>query len=164
MRHLLSNTSKLALYSVIAGAVFAALALFVPTYILIPIMNAICIGVVLTVTIIFSPLIARSLHDKSFDRVSQLMVGMLLMWLSLLGSRGASIYINITGRSEEVTSSPVIAFLAYMAIIGGVLHVTAPGIVSTNDWAKNRRVLVAGVVSGAILGCLVLWLQHKYHP
>lgn len=164
MRHLLSKTSKLALYSVAAGAVFAALALFVPNNVLLPIMNAVCIGIVCSVTIVFLPLIQRSIKDKSFDRVSQLMIGMLLMWLSLIGSRGANIYIGITGKADEVAASPVVAFLAYMAIMGGVLHLTAPALVSQSEWQRNRKVLTIGVVSGLVLALVVLLLQSIYNP
>lgn len=162
MRHLLSKTSRLALFSVAAGAVFAALALFVPNSILLPVMNALCIGIVCTVTVVFTPLIKRSLQDKSFDRVSQLMVGMLLMWLSLIGFRGANLYIAITGKAAEVASSPVIAFLAYMAILGGVLHVTAPAVISQSDWKKNRKTLAIGVAAGLLLAIAVLVLQAVY--
>lgn len=88
------------------------------------------------------------------------MVGMLLMWLSLMGSRGASIYINITGNADDIVNSPVIAFLAYMAIIGGVLHVTAPGITNPNDWSKNKTALKIGIAASIPLAILILILQN----
>ena len=161
MRHLLSLRSRAALFVLLAGVVFALLALVIPKQVLLPVMNAACIGIVGTVTVIFSPLIVRAFKDKEFDRVSQLMIGMLLMWLSLLGSRFTSLYINITG-DVSVAQSPVVAFLAYMAVLGGALHITAPSFVP-NSKESIRRNFILGATVGVALTVLTLIAQWKYN-
>lgn len=160
MRHLLSLRSRAALFVLLAGVVFALLALVVPKHILLPVMSAACVGIVGTVTVIFSPLIIRALKDKEFDRVSQLMIGMLLMWLSLLGSRFTSLYIDITG-DVSVSQSPVVAFLAYMAVIGGALHITAPGFVP-NSKKSIKRNFALGALVGVVLTVCTWVAQWKY--
>jgi uncharacterized membrane protein YecN with MAPEG domain len=124
-------------------------------------MNAVCIGIVGTVTIVYTPLMIRASKDHKFDRVSQLVTGMFLMWASLLGSRFANLYINITGDSASVVNSPVVTLLAYMAIIGGVLHISGP---STYDqeWRRDRRSLILGSLAGVLLSIAALFLQYRY--
>lgn len=156
-RHLLNPSTRLAFGALLAGLVFAVLAIFVPTNILLPVMNSICLGVVGAVTIVFAPLIARLFRDKEFDRVSQLIAGMLLMWLSLLGSRFTSLYVSITGN-VDIVNSPVIAFLAYLAIIGGVLHISAPGIVD-KEWKYNRKTLRGAIAVGVIIAVIAIYAQ-----
>jgi hypothetical protein len=152
---------KLALFGVMAGCLFALLTLVVPNETLLPVMNALCIGIVGAVTVAYAPLMLRAFRDHAFDRVSQLISGMFLMWFSLLGSRGASLYINITGDSASVVNSPVVTFLAYMAIIGGVLHVSGPGTVE-QEWKYDRRGLMFGAIAGTLLAIAALFLQYHY--
>lgn len=153
--------SKMALLSVGAGGLFALLALVVPNERLLPIMNGICIGIVGTVSVVYWPLLVRAWGDHQFDRVSQLVVGMFLMWLSLLGSRMASLYINITGDSASVANSPVITFLAYMAIIGGVLHISGPAAID-HSWQIDQKSLCRGFIFGTVVAVIAVYVQYQY--
>jgi hypothetical protein len=153
-----SPFSRLATYGIAAGIAFALLSLVFPNEFLLTVFNSLCIGIVGVVTIVFFPLMRRAWHDKAFDRISQLVTGMALMWLSLLGSRLASLYISITNDANGVAQSPVVTFIAYIAILGGVLHISAPGM-SKSEWKYDKRTLGVGVGVGIIIAIIAFALQ-----
>lgn len=161
--HKFISSRKLVLFAVIAAALYAVLALLLPERFLMELFNGVFLGVVGAVSVVFFPLAIRAIRNKTFDRVSQLVVGIILTWFSLIGSRALSVLINATGEATRIAASPIIGLLAYMAILGGVLHVTAPGMVE-NEWKYNKGLLACGLFVGFIVAGIAIFVQRNGLP
>lgn len=160
MRQILK--SRLAQFGAIAVITYVMLVITVPNMILLSLMNSLFLGVVGMVTIVFFPLFIRALKDKAFDRVTQLTIGIILTWFSMIGGRIASVMITTTGEASRIAISPYIAAIAYLAIVGGILHVTAPGMVE-HEWRYNKRLLVVGLLVGLLIASGTIFLQTHGH-
>lgn len=161
--HRIISSRKLLLLTIAATIVYSLLVALVPTRLLMEILNALFIGIVGAVTIVFFPLFLRSIRLKKFDRVSQLTMGIILTWVSLIINRTLSIYINATDNDVRAMLAPAIAFAAYVAILGGILHISAPGMVE-DHWKYNKGVLFLGIVFGVILAGTAIYLQQSGLP
>lgn len=145
------------------NAALAALGLYllsiiiVPAHVLIPILNGIFLGLVGAVTVVFFPLFWRSIRQKRFDRVAQLTIGIILTWASLILSRSASTINRIVGP-EAVTNTHLVTLAAYLAILGGVLHVTAPGMLE-DKLRYNRGLLALSLLIGGVIAGVAIYLQ-----
>jgi len=126
-------------------------AYFVPSYILIQIMNYIVIAVAVAVIISFMPSVLVALkRGYPIDRVAQLTIGITLAWVAStmirLWSAGGRIL-----ELEWMRNSPVIAFCLFLSACAGILHLTAPGAIDGHIPSKNW--VIVGVAVGA--GCLI---------
>lgn len=158
--HRLISSRKLALFGVAAAFLYAALVVFVPSRFLVEVFNGVFLGVVGTVTVVFFPLFWRAIRVREFDRVSQLTIGIILTWFSLILSRSVSVLIEATEESVRAQAAPVIAFAAYLAILGGILHITAPGMVETK-MRYNKRLLFVGLAIGGLIATGAILFQRS---
>lgn len=146
--------------ALIAAIVYIALAVLVPSRYLIEVLNGLFLGLVAAVTIVFFPLFLRAVQTKNFDRVSQLTIGIILTWCSLIVSRSLNTIGRVTGTMDTISSSQFVAFAAYLAIVGGILHVTAPGMVE-DKLRYNKGLLLLAVVIGSVVATVAVILQRK---
>lgn len=145
--------------AVIALLLYLIATVILPTRVFIEILNGIFLGLVVAVTVVFFPLFRRAVVQRNFDRVAQLTIGIILTWASLILSRSASAIGRITGNTEAIAQSPIIPVAAYLAILGAILHVTAPGML--DDRLKYNKGLLAGaILAGAAFACLTIYLQR----
>ena len=133
---------KMALFGALA-IMYVVLRLAVPQPWLSDIMNSLFLGITGTVTVVFAPLAWRAFQDRAFNRVSQLTFGILLTWVSLFGAK-------LVGHVSQTYYPDISLFLSYLAIIGGVLHVTAAGM-DGPEWRYHRSLLLCGLLSGLAL-------------
>lgn len=136
----------------IAAALFAAyfaVAAFVPFKPLIEILNWGLIGVAGAVTIAYAPVAWRALAAERIDQVQQLTLGICLTWIAAIMMRLWAVAWRATGSPDWMLNSKVVGFFVYAAILGGVLHLTAPGAVDGR--VPRRNWVTLGVAIGAAL-------------
>lgn len=146
---------RLAMWALVAALLFTVIEWLVPNAAVIAIFNGIFLGVIVAIGIVYAPLVWYSLKLNRFDRVSQLSVGIGLLWLSTAVARGWSFYFRYKGAPQAWQNSWVISLIAYLAIIGGALFVTAPGYPPVDAtepialWGANRKLLLTlGAIGG----------------
>lgn len=123
-------TRTLLLAALLASLGFALLANVVPTSSLINVLNGVFMGVMAAVLVIWVPGLYRALRQRRFGRVSQLVVGISLIWVAMGLQRGFSVFFRSVGQPNWLSNSPWLALIIYIAVIGGILHIIAP---STSD-------------------------------
>lgn len=150
------NRRNLALWATILISLFFILSWLIPEPPFISLLNGVFFGISIAVAIVYSPLIWDSLRHSRFDRVAQLSIGIGLIWLSMFLQRGWSSFNRLFGDIGTAANSPVVAFLVFMAIVGGSLFVTAPGYYEAVELqprfgGNNRHLLVIlGLLGGTL--------------
>jgi len=149
--------SKLIMWAAIHICFFILISTFVPRLILMTVLNGVFLGIVVAVTIVYLPIVWQTFRKNEVDRVSQLAIGISLIWASIAGQRLYWIIWHNYGMPESWRSNPFLAFMSFISIIGGGLFVTAPGFPPSNSteeaefWGTNRNMLVAlGVLGGVV--------------
>lgn len=146
--------------ALLATVVYLLGAWLIPPRYFIEILNGLFLGLVASVTIVFFPLFIRAIQTKNFDRVSQLTIGIMLTWFSLIVSRSLNTAGRIGGDIATIANSQFVSVAAYLAIIGGILHITAPGMVE-DRLRYNRGLLVLSGVIGAAVAVVAIYLQRN---
>lgn len=142
------SRARLFMWAIIHSFIFVTLSTFVPRLALMTILNGIFLGIVVAVVIVYTPLVWFTFKKNNVDRVSQLALGIALIWVSIAGQRLYWIVWHANGMPEEWRSNPFLAALAFIAIIGGGLFVTAPGYPPEGSpdeiefWGANRNMLL----------------------
>lgn len=164
MKYLLPT--KVASWAVILTALFAIVSTLVPRVEFLTILNGIFLGIATAVIIVYSPLGWYSLRKNRTDRASQLALGIGLLWFSIFGQRLYWIVWHYHGSPLSWQSNPFLAFMAFLAIIGGSLFVSAPGYPAPNDdipvtlWGGNRKLLFSlGAIGGVITFALSIYFE-----
>jgi hypothetical protein len=146
---------KLVLWALFAACLYVLLAYTVPAVTLIAILNGIFLGVAVAVTIVYAPLIWFSMFKFKFDRVSQLSVGIGLLWFSVIAQRFWSFLFRYKGSPEAWLNGYFISAIGFVSIIAGILFVTAPAyppdppIEPIDLWGGNRKLLIVlGLLGG----------------
>lgn len=142
---------------------FVALLITLPARVVVDLMNGIFLGVVGSVMVAFFPLIVRFLDSKTFDRVSQLTVGIVTLWVVVIVGRVMSVIINATGPEMREKLLPYIACLAYVGVVAGVLQLSATGTVD-GQWRYNRGLVAAAVAFGVTVACVAIYVQRVGLP
>jgi hypothetical protein len=133
-------------------------ALLDPT-IFIVLLNSLFFGVSVSVIYVLWPLAWRAIKTHQFDRVSQLSVGIIVSWLSVVSVRIASAISHNIGKLGYFATSPIISLSTYMSILGGILYITAPGMADAR-LKYNRGALAASVIIGICLAVTAYYFQN----
>ncbi len=146
---------RLIMWAVIALLIYTLLALTVPPPMLIAILNGVFLGVAVAVTIVYAPLVWFTIFKFKFDRVSQLAVGIGLLWASVIAQRFWSFLFRYNGSPASWLNGYFISAVTFASIVAGILFVTAPGYppesrpIPVELWGANRKLLtVLGTIGG----------------
>jgi len=149
--------SKVFSWAWLIAGLFSIVAYFVPRVLLTSVLNGMFLGVFVAVAIVYMPLVWYSVRKGSFDRVSQLSVGIALLWVSVAGQRIYWLIWQANGLPQSWQFNQLLSGLILLSIIGGGLFVTAPGYPpdGVSDpigvWGANRRLLLwLGALGGLI--------------
>lgn len=145
--------------ALVAAGVYLLGVVLLPQSVFIELLNGLFLGMIVAVTVVFFPLFWRSVRQRRFDRVAQLTIGIILTWLSLILSRSASTYSRILGDTSTMTGSHVVTLAAWLAIVGGILHVTAPGMLD-DKLRYNRGLLLLAALIGVGVAAVAIILQR----
>jgi hypothetical protein len=167
MKRLVSNmtTAKLLIWAVIASILFLIAKIFIPNPPLINLLNGIFFGVSVAVAIVYSPLIRYSLTYNKFDRVSQLSIGIGLIWVSMAFQRLWAGYNRFFGSPLNAANSTETALIVYIAILGGILFVSAPGYADTQPpvfGGENRKLLLIFGMLGGLATSIMYFLLDPH--
>lgn len=103
----------------------------------------------LAVVMAYASIFAGALMSSRPDRVEQLSAGIVLSWVStLLVSMWALLY-RLGGRPAWMLDSDIYGYLIHLQVLGGILHITAPGAVGGG--IPRRNWISLGVASGVTL-------------
>lgn len=130
---------------------YFGLQIVLPPETIVMVYNGAFLGLVVSVTASYWPMIARAYSRRDFDSVSQLSVGIVCTWAALV----LMFSVNAFGLHLGVTFQ---ALASYLAVIGSILHVTAPGTVG-NRLQFNRGWLVVSALIGAAVTAVALYFQ-----
>lgn len=145
-------------FTAVALAVFLTLLNLMPTPRFVELMNSIFIFVAVAFGIVLAPGIWRAVIKRDFDRASQAAVGIVCLMLSIVVSRIGNVAGRILGDFDRVANSPLIAVAVYLAIIGSLLLVTAPGMVE-GKWRYNRGLVIGAITAGLVMAVVVYFAQ-----
>ena len=124
-------------------------------------MNAILLLVAISVLIAYFKPICYAVATGKIDRIDYLIMGVVLSWLSTILNRLWSTIYRSTGQPSWMFESDVLGYFIWMAIIGGILHLAAPGAIDGKVPTKNW-IRVGVAVSGGIgLAMVLLWLRFS---
>jgi hypothetical protein len=129
---------KLVAWTAALAALFMLLVFLIEPRQLIDILNGVFLGVAIAVTMVYGPLLFHTLKHSTFDRVSQLSVGISVLWFAAVLSRAYSAYYRYMGGGDTMLNSPVVSAVSYLCIVAGILFITAAG-----KKARHSRVACA---------------------
>lgn len=138
---------------------FLFMLLIIPSRIVVEIMNGVFLGIVGAMVIVYTAPLWTLIKSRGFSRVAQMVVGILLLWLSVALSRGLSVAVNVAGDDVRPRLMPAIAAVAFLGIVAGILQLAATGTVD-EKWRYNRDLLGAGVVAGIVIAGVTIWVQR----
>lgn len=142
---------------VVAG--YWSLAWLVPNKILIAVLNMTLIAVCVMVLFVYAPYALQLWKHTKLDKVQQLTLGIVVSWLGLLLARSWVVTIWTFDQLAWMRSSAFIGFYVFLAIIAGVLHITAPR--SEDEpmisWTLSQRIGIT-VLFGGVAATILYFL------
>lgn len=138
---------------------YALLYALMPMSLLIEVLNGLFLGVAVAVIAVYSPLLMRAFKAKEFDRVSQFAVGITCIGISSVMNRAVNAFGRIFDAEYNILNSPWVGLSAFVAIIGGILFITAPGMES-GKLAYNKKHVAWGLLAGSVVAAVMIYLQQ----
>lgn len=142
-------------FTFFAVATYIVLWAVFPLSMLIDLINGLFFGVCISVLMVLIPLVGRAIVTPTFDRVSQLTMGMFIVWIAVTTMRAFSVFRRATEQTNLV-NSPVISAASWMAIIGGLLYISAPGMVGPE--LKHNKFFLCLVMVVGIMFAIVTFI------
>lgn len=139
---------------------------FLPFVTMMEFLNGVALAVAIAVTIAYAPVWVEALTQDRPDRVGQLTLGIGCTWGAFILSRMWSISWRGSGQPDWMENSPVVGFFVYMTILGGILHLTAPGAIDGDVPRRNWILIGITIGGGLVLGLAFLgWrVAHIFEP
>jgi hypothetical protein len=120
-------------------------------------LNFIMVSVAAAVVFTYLPPVFAALRMGKLDRVSQLTLGIAVAWVGYLINRiWANAILVFPDHSDWMRTSPVIGFYVLLTILGGVLHLTAPGAISHSIPARNWAWVGIAFAIGFLMGSVAI--------
>ena len=153
--------SEIVLYVLLSLLCYLMLNAMLPAALLIQLLNAAFFGVSVAVLLSLLPLVMRAISHAQFDRISQLSVGIAISWFAIVIMHLNVVLWRSLNHPHWLFNSPLTSFASFLAIIGGILYIAAPGLLNVRD-KQNRGILVFSVVTGIILAIFIFSLQTQH--
>lgn len=93
------------------------------------------------------------------SRDYQLLLGINIAWLGTFLRSAFIIWWRVGPHGEAPIASDWVTFFNAMIMLGGVLHITAPGVIENKVPPRNWLLLGAAVGAGLTIGWLLLAVQ-----
>ena len=139
---------------VLSAAAFVAYwiaAVVVPGAVLREMFNALAFGTAVVITITWFSAAARAMRLNAPTGDWLLVLGVFLMWLTVLMQRVYVIAFNWSGRPESWTDSALPGFFPYSFALAGMLFIAAPGVHSDRLGSRTIWAIIAAVALGSAL-------------
>lgn len=109
----------------LAGLYFGAVAVL-PLPLLFGALDGAFFGVAVAVTVIYAPVFWRAAVLPT-DRAALLALGVGLSWAAFLATKLLATLYRINNETELTEANKVIGFFILLGVVGGALHIIAPG-------------------------------------
>lgn len=140
--------------------IFHILSIFLSRTAMVQVLNTLSIPISIAILIMYAPAWCKTLRKKGrhLEGHEALSLGIGACWVSDCGTRIYSIFWNALDAPLWLTGSYILPFLLYLNVLGGTLHITAPG--AMEGGAPTRNMVYLGVVGGiaALLLLTLIWL------
>ncbi len=146
------------------GLFFVAFIYLFPGGAAIEILNAVFIGIAVSIAMLFRNVtIATILGRSEYKRAQRMALGLTVMWIGANLRTLQSILYRSLDDGQWLLNLPLGALITYLFIIGGYLQMTSPGFKSSSKFLHGMsRVRVAWAIVLSILTAAVLiWLQRS---
>jgi|WetSurMetagenome_2_1015567.scaffolds.fasta_scaffold542253_2 hypothetical protein len=121
-------------------------------------LNGAFVGAGITYIIAFSDILRDAVTGKGpYDRVRQMALGMIIVWCALVVGIIASVYGRASGR--YMSYSELTPMSRYLAIVGGIVQITAPDIGQGLFYGRDRRLLIFALGVGIIVALVLILVQ-----
>lgn len=145
-------------YLLLSGAVFVLLSMWLTPAALLMVTNSLFIGTMVSITVSYGGILLPTiLNRKPYDDVSQMAIGILMSWASIGMLIAGSIYILAIDAPITVLLWGAVA--RWIAINGAIIQITAPDFGHDFLYGRDRKLLWAGFVAGAIVAVLLYLMQ-----
>lgn len=146
--------------AVLCLAVFWGVALLLPQRAMMQILNICTLSVSVAVVTTYMPVWIRTLCKERLDGPEALSLGIGCTWASEIGQRVWSIAWRGLDQPLWMTQSPLLPLLVYLTLIGGVQHITAPGVI--NGVIPTRNWIALGLSAGVATLLTLLLVRYGY--
>lgn len=146
--------------AVLCVALFWGLTLLIPQNALMQILNICVLSISVAVVTTYMPVWIRTLCKQRMDGPEALSLGIGCTWIAEIGQRIWSIVWRGLDQPHWMLSSPVLPLMLFLTVVGGVQHVTAPGVIDGAIPTKNWIVLGISAGAATLLLLLVTWVGY----
>jgi hypothetical protein len=136
---------------------FWPLAWLIPIHALFDFVNALAVVLGLFVLTAYAPGVVRSIRSppEGIGKAHYLILGIFVTWVAMVGRTAWLWWWRWQGEPQGGMDHPVVAFLAYLVVVGGALHLLAPrvldGIVPRSGWGHLALAFMIGLVLGGVI-------------
>lgn len=148
--------SKTAWIAISLSIVYWLMAFIVPLDVTLQTLNWVLVAVAVTVTVAYTPTAIDALASSRPDRVEQLVLGIICAWVATIGLRIWTGIWRFLDQPDWMQESRLLGFFIYISILGGVLHITAPGSTNVAIPKKNWLMLLFAILSGGLVAGFVI--------
>lgn len=150
--------------AVLCVALFWILSAVVPQRIMMQVLNICVMSVSVAVLVTYMPIWIRTLCKPRMDGPEALSLGIGCTWVAEIGQRIWSILWRGLDQPFWMTQSMILPFLLFLTVIGGVQHITAPGVINGELPARNWIALGASAGIATLLTLLLVWRSYGAVP
>lgn len=137
-------------------SLYWAVARLVPNGPLMEGLHAVRVAICAVVVAAYAPVCLEALARNRIGRVEQLSLGIVIGWGATLLSGLWSLLWRLAGQPAWMVNSDLNGFFIWAAILGAVLHVTAPGAVDGTVPRRTWTLTGLAFGAGALLAALIL--------
>lgn len=145
---------------VIAVMILIVAAHFISRAVLLQVMNTVTLPISIAIIIIYAPAWLLTLRKRgwSLDGAEALSLGVGCCWLAAAGMRLYSLIWNAFDAPAWLNDGYILPALLWLNVIGGTLHITAPGAIRGELPTRNLIYLGCAVGSAVLLGLVLMWV------
>lgn len=132
------------------------LALTIPQQVLGELVNGIRFTIAFSVTMAYSPAAIRALKANTMTDSQQLVLGLTIAWGAVAAISLWSTLGRFMGFETSVVMSDTSGSLVFLVAFGGLLHLTAPGMVNERIAIGNLHWVLWSVATGLLLGGVLI--------
>jgi len=150
-------TNRVLGWIILSIAAFWAATAMVPIDRLIIALNGLLVGTAVAIAVSYGLIFLDAIFSRPYDRVRQMTLGVLVVWIAIGLAVGGSIYTKMADIPNQNTVMVAASRLA--AIIAAILQVTAPDFGRGFLHGRDRKVLAGGMVVGLAVALFVIYGQ-----
>lgn len=151
-------------YGLLAASGFLPL-LFLPTAYMFDLVNALTVAVGVGVLAAYGPGVWRSYQQDEWGGGHYLVLGIAVTWIATTLRHMWNWAWRFAGKPDAMIDHPAVAFLVFLAMLGGTLHLAASGAIDGDIPRRNwLRLGIALAVGLALAFIVIVFLEPVIDP